>query len=69
MKWKRKTLWYCYKNDLSFEGEYLNNRITGFGKEYNMNGELIFEGVYLYNYKIKGKHYVRGKLEYEGEYL
>ena len=30
---------------------------------------LIFEGKYLYDYKLKGKYYVNGKLEYEGEYL
>jgi len=30
---------------------------------------LKFEGEYLYNHKWKGNHYIKGKLEYEGEYL
>ena len=30
--------------------------------------ELIFEGEYLYNFKIKGKEFNEGRLEYEGEY-
>ena len=42
---------------------------NGEGKEYDMNGKLIFEGEYVYNYKIRGKEYYKGKLEYEGEYL
>ena len=29
----------------------------------------MFEGQYLYNYKIKGKDYIKGKLEYEGDYF
>ena len=36
---------------------------------YYDNGKLIFEGEYLYNFKLKGKEYVNEKLEYEGEYL
>ena len=30
---------------------------------------MIFEGEYLYNYKLKGKFFKNGKLEYEGEYM
>ena len=30
---------------------------------------MKFEGEYLYNYKIRGKEYNKGILEYEGEYL
>ena len=51
-----------------FEGEYLDGKINGKGKEYNLKGKLIFEGEYLYNYKIKGKCYLNGKLEFEGEF-
>ena len=29
----------------------------------------MFEGEYLYDWKIKGKEYIKGKLEYEGEYF
>ena len=32
----------------------MNNKINGQGKEYNWNGELLFEGEYL-NGKIHGK--------------
>ena len=30
--------------------------------------KLIFDGIYLYNYKKLGKEYINGKLEFEGEY-
>ena len=56
-------------NRLIFEGEYLNGKRNGKGKEYNYDGKLIFEGEYLYNWKKKGKSFVKEKLEYEGEYL
>ena len=39
------------------------------GKEYNYDGELIFEGEYYNDRIFKGKLYVKGKLEYEGEFL
>ena len=42
---------------------------NGKGKEYNLQGKLIFEGEYLYNVKIKGKEFIKGRLEFEGEYL
>ena len=51
-----------------FEGEYLNGKRNGKGKEYDID-KLVFEGEYLYGNKIKGRAYVKGKLEYEGEYL
>ena len=34
-------------NRLIFEGEYLNGKRNGNGKEYNYDGELAFEGEYL----------------------
>ena len=43
--------------ELEFEGEYLNGQRNGKGKEY-YNNKLIFEGEYLYDYKIKGKLYI-----------
>ena len=60
-----------YNDKLIFEGEYLNAKRNGKGKEYNKYGELQFEGEYL-NGKRNGKgkeynHY--GKLKFEGEYL
>ena len=60
-----------YNDKLIFEGEYLNGKRNGKGKEYNEYGELIFEGEYLNGKKNgKGKEYDKKlKLEYEGEYL
>ena len=42
-----------------FEGEYLNGKRNGQGKEYSKDGKLGFEGEFLYGYKIKGKFYIR----------
>ena len=58
---------------LLFEGEYLNGRRHGKGKYYVINkkfqSELLFEGEYLYDFPRKGKFYVNGILEYEGDFL
>ena len=54
---------------LKYEGEYLNDQRIGKGKEYNEEKQLIFEGEYLYNRKLKGKTFVENILEFEGEYL
>ena len=56
---------------LEFEGEYLNGKRNGKGKEYFYIGDLEFEGEYLNGKKHgKGKEYYdNGKLEFEGEYL
>ena len=63
-----KGIEYFYDVQLYFEGQYLNNKKHGLGKEY-YNDILLFEGVYLYDCRIKGKFFVNGILEYEGEYL
>ena len=55
---------------IEFEGEYLNNKLNGKVKEYYKNGQLKFEGEYLYDHKRKGKEYFdNGKIKFEGEYL
>ena len=38
-----------YNDNLLFEGEYLNGKRYGKGKEYDKDGKLIFEGKYFYN--------------------
>ena len=43
------------KNYVKFEGEYLNGKRNGKGKEYYDNGELLFEGDYLNGKKWNGK--------------
>ena len=52
-----------------FEGEYLNGKRNGKGKEYYWNGKMIFEGEYLNGKRNgKGKEYYDGNLSFEGEY-
>ena len=63
---------YDYEDNLVFEGEYLNSRRNGKGKEYyNYNDKLLFEGEYLKGRrKGKGKEYYdNGDLKFEGQYL
>ena len=59
------------ENILIFEGEYLNGRRNGKGKEFTNSG-IIFEGEYA-NGKRNGKgklyDYNTGNLIFEGEYL
>ena len=66
---KRK-IYDTYNNQLIFEGEYLNGKKNGKGKEYYDNGQLKFEGMYLNGEKNgRGKEYdINGKLIFEGEY-
>ena len=56
---------------MKFEGEYLNGERKGKGKEYkDKSREILFEGIYLYDNRIKGKEYHKnGNLDFEGEYL
>ena len=42
---------------LIYEGEYLNSKRNGKGKEYYSNGEIKFEGEYLNGKKWNGKGY------------
>ena len=55
---------------LMFEGEYLNGKKYGKGKQYLLNGSLYFEGEYLNGKRNgHGKEYYNGNLKFEGEYL
>ena len=57
---------------MSFEGEYLNGKRTGKGKEYNGYANYMsFEGEYFNGERTgKGKEYhSKDVLEFEGEYL
>ena len=57
-------------NILIFEGEYLNLKRNGKGKEFDSNGKLIFKGDYLNGKRNgKGKEFDDdGELKFEGEY-
>ena len=58
-----------FNDELVFEGEYLNRKKKGIGKEYK-SGYLIYEGEYSNGKKNgKGKKYYDNKLVFEGEYL
>ena len=59
-----------YNNKILIKDYYLNAKKNGKGKYYDKDGNLEFEGEYLYNHKRKGKEYYKnGKLRFEGEYL
>ena len=55
-------------NIVIFEGEYLNGKKNGKGKEYYENGQIKFEGEYLKGKIIEGKGYDdKGRLVLEIE--
>ena len=72
---------YNNKCDLIYEGEYLNGKRHGKGKEFtNLNlglnknyvetkEKIIFEGEYYLGFRLRGKKYIKGLLEFKGEYL
>ena len=60
------------KIEIKCESEYLHGQKNGKVKEYNPDGELIFEGEYLNGKIWSGKvneYYDNGKISFEGEYL
>ena len=54
-----------------FEGEYLNGKRNGKGKEYYLKyGNIKYQGEYVNGKKEgKGKEYYFGKLIFKGDYL
>ena len=73
--WKGKAYEYDYNHNnndiLKFEGEYLDGKKNGKGKEYDCFGKQIFEGFYKEGVKWKGKQifYKDSKKQFEWEYL
>ena len=58
------------KNSYGRKKSEINDKANGKGKEFYENGNLKFEGEFLYYHKIRGKEYdENGKLIYEGEYF
>ena len=47
----------AYWGSKNFEGEYLNGKKNGKGKEYNCDNTIIFEGDYFNDKKWNGKGY------------
>ena len=60
-----------YGDKLIYEGEFLNLKKHGKGKEYYYNGNIEYEGEYINGKRHgKGKEYNdKGNLLYDGEYL
>ena len=57
---------------LEFEGEYINGKKNGKGKDYFYDGRLLFEGEYLNGKRWNGKGkelYIDGNMRFEGDYL
>ena len=52
-KGKKYDSYMEYRDILIFEFEYLNGEIQGKGKEYNLYGQLIFEGEYKNGKKME----------------
>ena len=54
---------YDGNGNLIFEGEYLNGKRNGIGKEYDYYGEIIFEGEYKEGkrWNGKGKEYIENQ--------
>ena len=48
---------------------YANGQKNGKGTVFDIDGKPAFIGEYLYDFKIKGKEFKNGKIEYEGFYL
>ena len=61
---EKKEKEYDYNDNVEFEGEYLNGKRNGNGKEYS-NIDLVFEWEYLNNNRIKGKEFIKKKLVYD----
>ena len=60
------------KDKIVFEGEYLNGKKHGKGKEYTIDGKIKYDGEYYDGERWKGmawNYYSNGELEYEGEYI
>ena len=57
-----------YKNILKYEGDYFMGKRSGKGKEYDINGELIYEGEYI-NGEIKKEKFKFNKDEIDKDFL
>ena len=57
---------------MRYEGEYIKGDRYGKGKEYNSDGQLKFQGEFLYDKKWNGKckeFDIWNHFKFEGEYI
>jgi antitoxin component YwqK of YwqJK toxin-antitoxin module len=62
---------YGSNGKISYEGEYLNQKMNGNVKIYYSNGNISFEGKYINGIRngIGKTYYPFGELDFEGEYI
>ena len=62
----------CYENNKLIKiidiDSMIGDKINGYGKIFNEDGKLEYEGEVFKHIRIKGRGYIKGILEYEGEY-
>lgn len=68
------SVWDVSQNDFveykEYEGEFKYDKKDGFGVEYNLDGEKVYEGNWKDDkYNGKGKYYSDGRLYYKGSWL
>lgn len=68
------SVWDVGQNDFikykEYEGNFKNDKREGFGVEYNLDGEKVYEGYWSDDkYNGKGKYYSHGILYYNGAWL
>ena len=56
-------------NEIIYEGEYNNNLKEGKGKEFNIQGKILFRGEFKNGYRYIGKEFnENGQLIFDGQY-
>ena len=64
-KGKNTICLYNIDESLIYEGDYLNNKKNGYGKEYNEKGKLIYEGDYINDKKWTGTEKIYDEMNSE----
>ncbi len=54
MKYNELKIYNSYNDKILFEGQYSNENKNGNGKEYNLEGKIIFDGEYYDGKKWNG---------------
>ena len=56
--WKGKVKKFDNNGNILYDGDLSDGKRNGQGKEYNSEGKLIFEGIFIYDQKCKGKEQI-----------